>query len=324
MAVKRASCQMEVDLHVHAGWHDNVVNLRGLAYHGGHTYLVMEMCPRGTLDLLIHAQGSNVSKMDPSKLLRIIRSIARGMLHLHTRSPPIFHRDLKPANIFIGHGYVMKIGDFGMARYGCDTTAYRAAMAPRPPPFTFDEAAMKAVPRSSCLVAGPTLMRTLTPGVIGTAAYSAPELLNPDTPPRTHCNDVSNCSGGANKHGRSCEGGEFDSDQLLKADVYAFGVLLWELMERQRPHAGMDGFQVQTQWVLDPWSMVLSPPKVPDGLAPQQRQVMEVLSDLVGQCTAWDPKARPSFKSILSILREASRQDPEQQQHGQQLASPFS
>lgn len=46
VAVKRASCQMEVDLHVHAGWHDNVVNLRGLAQHGGHTYLVMELCPR--------------------------------------------------------------------------------------------------------------------------------------------------------------------------------------------------------------------------------------------------------------------------------------
>lgn len=47
VAVKRASCQAEVDLHLHAGWHDNVVNLRGLAQHGGHTYLVMELCPGG-------------------------------------------------------------------------------------------------------------------------------------------------------------------------------------------------------------------------------------------------------------------------------------
>ena len=29
--------------------------------------------------------------------------------------------------------------------------------------------------------------------------------------------------------------------------VYAFGVTLWELMERRRPYAGLDGFQIQTQ-----------------------------------------------------------------------------
>jgi serine/threonine protein kinase len=311
---------MEVDLHVHAGWHDNVVNLRGLAYHGGHTYLVMELCPRGTLDLLIHSQGG-ASKMDPCKLLPIVRSIARGMLHLHTRSPPILHRDLKPANIFIGHGYVMKIGDFGMARYGCDTRAYRAAMAPRPPPF--DETAIKSFSKTN-MVPGPTLMRTLTPGVIGTAAYSAPELLNPDSPPDQPLDN----------HGDGDDGGggcaalhedqqEFDTEKLLKADVYAFGVLLWELMERQRPHAGMDGFQVQTQWVLEPASMKLRPPRVPEGLPPQQKQIMEALSSLVMQCTAWDPEIRPSFKRILSILKEASKQDAEQQLHGQQLASPF-
>ena len=29
--------------------------------------------------------------------------------------------------------------------------------------------------------------------------------------------------------------------------VYSFGVTLWELMERKRPFAGYDGFQIQTQ-----------------------------------------------------------------------------
>ena len=37
-----------------------------------------------------------------SRLLPLVRSIARGMLHLHTRRPPILHRDLKPANVFVG------------------------------------------------------------------------------------------------------------------------------------------------------------------------------------------------------------------------------
>lgn len=46
VAVKRVSSQEEIDIHLHAGWHDNIVNLRGLAHHRNHTYLVMELCPR--------------------------------------------------------------------------------------------------------------------------------------------------------------------------------------------------------------------------------------------------------------------------------------
>lgn len=83
-----------------AGSHDNIVALRGLCQHQGKLFLVMEYCPRGTLDLLLH--HTPVKRWDPAPLLRLVRSIARGMLHLHTRKPPILHRDLKPANIFVG------------------------------------------------------------------------------------------------------------------------------------------------------------------------------------------------------------------------------
>ena len=84
----------------HAGSHDNIVALRGLCQHEGRYALVMEYCPRGTLDVLLHHTASK--HMEVSRLLLLIRSIARGMLHLHTRRPPILHRDLKPANIFVG------------------------------------------------------------------------------------------------------------------------------------------------------------------------------------------------------------------------------
>ena len=84
----------------HAGSHDNIVALRGLCQHQGQLFLVMEYCPRGTLDLLLH--HNVVKRWDPIPLLRMVRSIARGMLHLHTRKPAILHRDLKPANVFVG------------------------------------------------------------------------------------------------------------------------------------------------------------------------------------------------------------------------------
>lgn len=33
----------------------------------------------------------------------------------------------------------------------------------------------------------------------------------------------------------------------LQADVYSFGVTLWELLERKRPYKGMDPYQIQAR-----------------------------------------------------------------------------
>jgi hypothetical protein len=46
VAVKRAASPAEAEAHLAAGWHDNVVCLRGLARRGGAAFLVMELCPR--------------------------------------------------------------------------------------------------------------------------------------------------------------------------------------------------------------------------------------------------------------------------------------
>ncbi|KAI3431344.1 hypothetical protein D9Q98_004402 [Chlorella vulgaris] len=265
VAVKRTSSLMEVEMNLHAGAHDNIVGLRGLCSHGSHLYLIMELCPRGTLDVLIHKGAGSSHPLDPHKLLPIVRSIARGMLHLHTRRPAVFHRDLKPGNCFIGHGGVVKVGDFGMSRYA--TAQWRTQEA--------DGA----------------LERTLTPGVIGTAAYSAPELLNPESPEASD----------ADRQATS----EVE-ERIAKADVYSFGVTLWEIMERKRPFAGMDGFQIQTQWYLDPQGMRLPPPVVPEDCPPAARLIMDTLVALVASCTHWDPDQRPNFQTILATLRTAA------------------
>jgi serine/threonine protein kinase len=35
---------------------------------------------------------------------------AKGMLYLHTRSPPVFHRDLKSANLLVTSQWQVKVG----------------------------------------------------------------------------------------------------------------------------------------------------------------------------------------------------------------------
>lgn len=80
---------------------------------------MLEYCGRGTLDALLHhstsltpraqhaqhgqhggnGNGSGSGGRPPpelQKLLPLLRGIARGLLHLHTRRPAILHRDLKP------------------------------------------------------------------------------------------------------------------------------------------------------------------------------------------------------------------------------------
>ena len=59
VAVKRTASPSKVDMHLAAGSHDNVVSLRASPYRGDYTYLVMELCPRGTLDVLIHQAGTS-------------------------------------------------------------------------------------------------------------------------------------------------------------------------------------------------------------------------------------------------------------------------
>jgi WNK lysine deficient protein kinase len=44
------------------------------------------------------------------------RQILKGLMYLHTRTPPVIHRDLKCDNIFItGTTGSVKIGDLGLA-----------------------------------------------------------------------------------------------------------------------------------------------------------------------------------------------------------------
>ena len=106
--------------------------------------LVLELCSRGTLDMLLHHNKSPLprptspkpkpqtealiaagivnpgppppkqaalTRPDVVKLLALMRGVARGILHLHTRSPPILHRDIKPANILVSNG--MQVGAHG-------------------------------------------------------------------------------------------------------------------------------------------------------------------------------------------------------------------
>jgi len=255
VAVKKTDSANEQKMIMSAGQHDNIVGLRGLAREGSSTYIVLEYCPRGTLDVMLH--HTMTSRWDPKKVLQIIRGIARGVLHLHSRKPAILHRDLKPANVFVSHGLVMKIGDFGMSRH----IQGQPTQGPSPP--------------------GRKLRRLLTPGVIGTACYAAPEILDD-----------------------RLQSDEYDVSRILKADVYSFGVMMWEIVERKRPFEGMQFYEIVASWTSEPKSMELAPFTVPRDFNQVDQKLLKWVQDLTKQCTNLDPNRRPDMKTVVKELKE--------------------
>jgi serine/threonine protein kinase len=76
----------------------------------------------------------------------------------------------------------------------------------------------------------------------------------------------------------------------LAADVYSFGILLWELFARRRPFDDLTPLQAAYQVALAHWR-----PPVPPHTPPQVRQLLEAL---------WhrDAAARPTFEDICGVL----------------------
>merc|ERR1719187_189875 len=74
--------------------------------------LVTELMTSGTLKTYL----KRFKKINARVLKSWCRQILKGLMFLHTRSPPVIHRDLKCDNIFItGPTGSVKIGDLGLA-----------------------------------------------------------------------------------------------------------------------------------------------------------------------------------------------------------------
>jgi serine/threonine protein kinase len=69
--------------------------------------IITEHLSQGSLEDII-ASGA-LSSASYSKLLSIALQAARGMLYLHTHSPPICHRDLKSSNLVVDAQWRVKV-----------------------------------------------------------------------------------------------------------------------------------------------------------------------------------------------------------------------
>ena len=74
-------------------------------------------------------------------------------------------------------------------------------------------------------------------------------------------------------------------------DVFAYGCLLWEIINREVPYDGLDPQDIAAK--------VVSGDKLNDRAI---AQIDVRLADLVGACRAVDQAQRPSFSVIVEVL----------------------
>ena len=93
--------------------HPHIVQFLGVCFLEGSTLpvLVMERLDN-SLDNLLETSPNLPFALKKS----LLEDVARGLLYLHTRNPPIVHRDLSARNILLTSSLAAKISDLGNAR----------------------------------------------------------------------------------------------------------------------------------------------------------------------------------------------------------------
>lgn len=71
----------------------NLVAFKGVSYSETNVCIVTEFCHGGTLFDLLHRKRN--IQLSWQQRIKFALDVAKGVLYLHTTTPPIIHRDLK-------------------------------------------------------------------------------------------------------------------------------------------------------------------------------------------------------------------------------------
>jgi serine/threonine protein kinase len=87
------------------------------------------------------------------------------------------------------------------------------------------------------------------------------------------------------------------SQYTEKADVYSFGIVLWEMFTREILYPNMNFYELSSRVVNEG----LRPPTHGDKFT-NEKIVPKEIKQLMEQCWDTDPRERPSFEEVVQIL----------------------
>jgi eukaryotic-like serine/threonine-protein kinase len=205
--------------------HPNIVAVFDVGVHEGSRFLVTELVEGGTLRA--HLTGT---AMAPRKALALGVQVVKGLAAAHEKG--VVHRDIKPENLLMTRDGLVKILDFGLAKW--------------------------EVPAGATLTSPAPSVGTMPGEILGTAGYMSPE---------------------------QARGSDVDH----RADIFAFGAVLYEMLSGTRAFAGSSPLEVIFAVIKD------EPPDL-SRIAPQ---VPHEVVTLVERCLEKDPARR--FQSARDL-----------------------
>jgi serine/threonine protein kinase len=295
--------------------HPNLLTAQMATEIDGRLYLVLDYAEGGSLRDLLTLNQPFAAR------LRWAQHIAAGLVALHTPDPeflrptPLVHRDLKPENVLVdASGYAM-ITDFGLAA----TLGEALAQSP-------DGLAALALVEQLAAQAEQTAQAAQTAQTIGAPrAPRAPHALRSARTARFHVRTRAaggtGTAGGSGGAGTARKGGlggvgtiaymppeqwEVEGEVGPPADLYAFGLLLSELLAGRHGLADLESDLDEDGW----YQLHLSgtPRPLRTGPAEGASRLPEVVERLYRALLAKRPEERPTAGEALAVLAQAAAQ----------------
>ncbi|KAJ3118884.1 hypothetical protein HK098_005821 [Nowakowskiella sp. JEL0407] len=195
-------------------FHPNILTILGACPIPPNVCVLTEFSTRGNLFNYLHDPSN---EYDHNMAIRFTREICNALAYLHQQTPPIFHYNLKPRNILLREDLTIQVSDFGF-KDSC--FGWFSSTNPEQQKFILD------------------------------VEYLAPEVLR-DGFGEADEDAIASELAEMNVTGDSDLKKESNMKKLkidfAAVDIYAFGIVMYEILMRERPYEGVNAFVLGMQ-----------------------------------------------------------------------------